>query len=93
MTRLLEIVRRHLPARTSQADLFEANLAYLATKGITLSNNFAVTHPSEPNYVAAIGGDYFGMDNDNFNQIPSNVSSVVDLLESKGISWGAYQEE
>lgn len=32
------------------------------------------------------------MDNDNFNQIPANVSTVADLLETKGISWGEYQE-
>ncbi|MCJ1470779.1 hypothetical protein MMC07_009426 [Pseudocyphellaria aurata] len=71
----------------------DPNLKYLATKGITLSNYFGVTHPSEPNYVATIGGEYFGMDNDNFNQIPSNISSVIDLLEDKGISWGHYQED
>jgi hypothetical protein len=52
-----------------------------------------VTHPSEPNYVAAIGGDYFGMNNDNFNFIDANVSTVIDLLEAKGISWGEYQED
>lgn len=34
-----------------------------------------------------------GMDNDNFNQIAANVSTVVDLLEDKGISWGTYQED
>ena len=33
------------------------------------------------------------MDNDNFNFIPANVSTVVDLLEDKGISWGEYQED
>ena len=71
----------------------DPNLAYLASKGITLSNYFAVTHPSEPNYVASIGGDNFGMDNDDFNQIPSNVSSVIDLLEERDISWSMYQED
>ncbi|KAI5241204.1 phosphoesterase-domain-containing protein [Aureobasidium subglaciale] len=71
----------------------DPNLAWLAKKGITLSNYFGVTHPSEPNYVAAIGGDNFGMDNDNFNQIPGNVSSLIDLLEDKGVSWGQYQED
>ncbi|KAF1990474.1 acid phosphatase phoa [Aulographum hederae CBS 113979] len=71
----------------------DPNLAYLAKKGITLSNYHGVTHPSEPNYVAAIGGDYFGMNNDAFNRIPSNVSTVIDLLDSKGISWGEYQED
>ncbi len=56
-------------------------------------NHSGVTHPSEPNYVATIGGDYFGMDNDNFNRIPANISSLIDLLEDKGISWGHYQED
>ena len=32
------------------------------------------------------------MDNDDFNTIPANVSTVVDLLDTKGISWGEYQE-
>lgn len=71
----------------------DPNLSALAKKGITLSNYFGVTHPSEPNYVASHGGDNFGMDNDDFNSINSNVSSIVDLLEAKGISWGAYQED
>ncbi|KAK4545484.1 hypothetical protein LTR36_002834 [Oleoguttula mirabilis] len=71
----------------------DPNLAWLATKGITLENYYGVTHPSEPNYVASVGGDNFGMDNDDFNQIDANVSSVIDLLEDKGISWGTYQED
>lgn len=33
------------------------------------------------------------MDNDNFNQIAGNISTVVDLLEAKGISWSQYQED
>jgi acid phosphatase len=32
------------------------------------------------------------MDNDAFIQIPSNVSTVADLLDTKSISWGEYQE-
>ncbi|KAJ9627067.1 hypothetical protein H2203_003528 [Taxawa tesnikishii (nom. ined.)] len=71
----------------------DPNLAWLAQKGITLTNYFGVTHPSEPNYVASHGGDNFGMDNDNFNRIASNVSSLVDLLEDKGVSWSEYQED
>lgn len=38
----------------------DPNLAWLASKGITLSNYFGVTHPSEPNYAASIAGDNFG---------------------------------
>lgn len=45
------------------------------------------------NYIAVVGGDYFGMENDDFNAVPKNVSTVVDLLDTKGISWGEYQED
>jgi len=43
----------------------------LAQEGITLENYYALTHPSEPNYVAAVGGDFFGMADDNLYMIPS----------------------
>lgn len=71
----------------------DPNLAALAKKGLTLSNSFAVTHPSEPNYVSSVTGDYFGINNDNFAALDKNVSSIVDLLEPRGISWGEYQED
>jgi hypothetical protein len=51
-----------------------------------------LTHPSEPNYIASVGGDYFGLDNDNDVQLPENVSTVVDLFDSKGIAWKEYME-
>ncbi|KAK4940637.1 hypothetical protein LTR10_019267 [Elasticomyces elasticus] len=71
----------------------DPNMAWLATQGITLSNYYATTHPSEPNYCAAAGGDNFGMDNDDFNTVPANVSTIVDLLDTKSISWAEYQED
>ena len=71
----------------------DPNMAAFAKQGVLLENYFGVTHPSEPNYVASISGDNFGMDNDNFNSIPQNVSTIVDLLEARGISWGEYQED
>lgn len=71
----------------------DPNLAWVAKQGITLSNYHAVTHPSQPNYMASIGGDYLGMQHDEFTQVDKNVSTVIDLLEDKGISWGHYQED
>lgn len=57
-------------------------------------NNFnAITHPSEPNYVAAGGGSNFGIDNDDYYNIPANVSTIFDLLENKGLNWKVYQED
>lgn len=75
------------------AAIADPNIKTFIDQGILLDNYFSVTHPSEPNYVASVGGDYFGMDNDNLNNVPANVSSIVDLLESKGITWGEYQQD
>ena len=52
-----------------------------------------MTHPSEPNYISTVSGEYFGMQNDDLNRVPGNVSTIVDLLEEKGISWAEYQED
>ncbi|KAI7854836.1 phosphoesterase family-domain-containing protein [Circinella umbellata] len=58
--------------------------------GVVLSNFFALTHPSQPNYVGLISGSFDGIDADNDSDV--NRKSIVDLLEAKGISWKAYQE-
>ncbi|CAI7586110.1 unnamed protein product [Penicillium discolor] len=71
----------------------DENLSKLAKEGILLTNYFAVTHPSEPNYCASAGGDTFGMDSDDFLQIPANVSTIADLFDTKHIAWGEYQED
>lgn len=62
----------------------------LAQKGRLLSNYTAITHPSQPNYVAQIFGSTDGVIFD----FESSVSgrNVVDLLEEKGITWKAYME-
>ena len=72
---------------------FPANIAALAKEGILLTNYFALTHTSEPNYVAVVGGEYFGMNNDDLFNVPANVSTIVDLLESKGITWAEYMQD
>jgi len=71
----------------------DPNFAFFAEKGVVLENLFSVTHPSEPNYMATMGGDYYGLDGDPFTQVPQNVSTIADLLEDKGISWSMYQED
>lgn len=61
-------------------------------KGILLTEFFALTHPSQPNYVGSVGGDYFGLDHDEFVQIPANVSTIVDLFDTRNIDWRGYFE-
>ena len=38
------------------------------------TNYFGVTHPSEPNYVAMIGGDYLGIQDDDAYNCQSNAT-------------------
>ncbi|KAI0672284.1 phosphoesterase family-domain-containing protein [Trametes maxima] len=64
----------------------------LSKEGVLFDQFYALTHPSEPNYIAAVGGDFFGAADDAFYHIPQNISTVVDLLEAKNISWASYQE-
>jgi acid phosphatase len=86
------IVQIWLENTAFDVSLADPNMQALASQGILLTNFFAVSHPSEPNYAAVVAGDIFGMDNDNFNSIPANISTIVDLLDTKSISWGEYQE-
>ncbi|KAI4519581.1 hypothetical protein K525DRAFT_205742 [Schizophyllum commune Loenen D] len=64
----------------------------LAKRGLLLSSYHSLTHPSEPSYIASVGGDFWGLHNDDYYHIPENISTVVDLLDEKGISWATYQE-
>jgi len=71
----------------------DAHWNEIAPDGIILENFFALTHPSQPNYIATLAGDYFGLNHDEVINIPQNVSTVVDLLENRNVSWGAYMED
>lgn len=51
---------------------------------------YGVTHPSEPNYIASITGDNWGIQDDNVHVL--NVPNLVDQLESHGLTWDAYME-
>ncbi|HEY4413212.1 MAG TPA: alkaline phosphatase family protein [Gaiellaceae bacterium] len=63
----------------------------LAGSYAVAENYYGVTHPSEPNYVAAISGSNWFINNDD----PSNRfnhTNIVDQLEAKKLTWGAYME-
>ncbi|KAI9347319.1 phosphoesterase family-domain-containing protein, partial [Obelidium mucronatum] len=58
--------------------------------GTLLTNYHGVTHPSQPNYVALVTGDLL-VKSDVVVDIAG--PSIVDLLEAKNVTWGAYSEE
>jgi Phosphoesterase family len=62
----------------------------LQSRGVRLSDYHGVTHPSQPNYVATLTGLPFVTD-DTCQDIEA--TSVVDLLEAKGVTWKAYMED
>jgi hypothetical protein len=50
-----------------------------------------VIHPSEPNYVALLGGNYFGIADDNaYWTHRLDKPSLISQLDQAGISWKAY---
>ena len=53
-------------------------------------NYYGITHPSQPNYIAATSGSTNGVADDNDTTI--DVPNIVDQLESKGHSWKAYMQ-
>jgi hypothetical protein len=63
----------------------------LASQNVLLTQYYAVTHPSLPNYIALIGGDTFGISSDCTNCF-INQTSLPDLIEGSGRTWKTYQE-
>lgn len=64
-------------------------LRQLAAQGASLTHYNGVGHPSQPNYVALLAGAPLVSDDGSHNLPQSN---LVDLLESAGRSWKAYEE-
>jgi hypothetical protein len=64
----------------------------LAGEYTLLTQYFAIQHPSLPNYIALMGGDTFGIDN-NCNNCFINEPSLPDLIEASGRTWKTYQED
>jgi len=61
--------------------------------GSLLSEMYATTHPSDPNYLAVTGGSTFGRtDNPTVGQDRINARNLGDLLEAQGKTWKGYAE-
>ncbi|MBV8087641.1 MAG: hypothetical protein JO247_22765 [Chloroflexi bacterium] len=63
----------------------------LAKEGAVAANYYAISHPSEPNYIALVGGDVFGVNSDSLTT-RIDAPTIVDQLEKGGRSWKAYME-
>src|SRR5881296_2138539 len=52
----------------------------------------SITNPSQPNYIAILGGSTFGVSNDG-NQLNLNHPTMVDILENTSKTWKAFAED
>jgi phospholipase C len=66
-------------------------LATIAQQNVLLSNYFAVTHPSLPNYIALMSGSTQGITSD-CTTCFVNQPNLADEIEASGRSWKAYLE-
>lgn len=64
----------------------------LAKSYALLTQHYAVTHPSLPNYLALIGGQTFDLTYD-CTTCAYDAPSLPDLIEASGRTWRAYEED
>jgi phosphatidylinositol-3-phosphatase len=74
-------------------------LRQLAKEGASFTHFYALIHPSQPNYLALVGGRLFGeidpRDGDANVNLPDDGRhpSLADGLEAKGLTWKNYAED
>lgn len=69
------------------------DLQHLASQGLVLDNYYAVDSNSQANYLAMIGGDTFGLTEERFVSLPSNVTTLVEAFDEKRVLWAQYTED
>ncbi|MFT6245573.1 MAG: hypothetical protein ACJA0U_001949 [Salibacteraceae bacterium] len=67
-------------------------LEKLASAGADMTNYFGAFHPSQTNYLASFSGEVCGVTTDTPPASPLMQETLVDLLETKKVSWKAYME-
>jgi len=65
-------------------------MAKLAEQGTLFTNFHGLFHPSYPNYLAMVGGTFFGTQGDVQQDI--DAKTIADLLEAKQLTWTQYAE-
>lgn len=63
----------------------------LARSGVSLTNMYATTHPSLPNYIALTSGDTHGITSD-CGKCDIAVPNLIDQLEQAKVSWHVYAQ-
>eukprot|EP01121_Diplochlamys_sp_Union-15-3_P007617 TRINITY_DN1951_c0_g1_i5.p1 TRINITY_DN1951_c0_g1~~TRINITY_DN1951_c0_g1_i5.p1 ORF type:complete len:278 (+),score=47.89 TRINITY_DN1951_c0_g1_i5:87-920(+) len=69
----------------------DPNFTKYRNLGTIFTDYYAVTHPSQPNYWCQVSGDYYKINSDNLYNL--NYTNLVDLMDPKGVTWKAYEED
>jgi len=85
--RVLIVVLENQPLRAS---IKNSHMRDIVSKGTLLTQYYALTNPSQPNYIGLLAGDLLGVSGDGVYNLAEN--NLVDLMEEKNVSWKAYQE-
>ncbi|HEY4033278.1 MAG TPA: alkaline phosphatase family protein [Ktedonobacteraceae bacterium] len=64
----------------------------LASLGASLTDSHAVTHPSEPNYLALFAGSTFGLSDDSCPNTFTSANLAQELIHAHG-TFGGYSED
>ncbi len=86
--RVLIIVLENTDYSAASADPY---LSSLAAQGASFSNFRGNFHPSYANYLAMVGGKYFGTVFDKQKDI--DAPTIADLLEARGLTWKNYAQD
>jgi hypothetical protein len=97
-----EVIGQADPSDSTGATLLTPFTTEIASKYGLATYYFGATHPSLPNYLADVAGDYFGIQNDNDSCFAPDhgatcisgltAPNIVDQLEQKHISWEVLQQ-
>src|SRR5262245_36695269 len=89
--RIVVVIMENKPYDTARLLPYTASLI---ASSASFSRSFAVTHPSQPNYVALWAGATLGVTNDNCPPAgsPFAAENLGHACEAAGLTWRAYSE-
>ncbi|GHJ48898.1 acid phosphatase [Catellatospora sp. TT07R-123] len=64
----------------------------LASQGAKFTNSYAITHPSQPNYIALVSGGVQGVTNDDCPKNFTGKENLAHQLNAAGFSFTGYSE-
>jgi phosphatidylinositol-3-phosphatase len=88
---ILVIVEENKDYSTIVGGTLTPNIVRLAKAYGTATQMFGERHPSQPNYVALLGGDTFGIADDDPHVVDQ--PNLGTQLRAKGLDWRAYLED